>query len=316
MSQLQELFRANQFLIVISCSAAIAIWLLVQALRSWYTCGQFQANDKSASSNENRNSPVRIATDWSNTAWAFDSWFDSQLRLAGCRASRHVYILIAIAISLLCGAFVFVSTDDIVLAILGALFGLGACFLGLLIIQQWRKSCVEKCLPGIVDMLALSVQSGDSLSMAVEKTAAKVHGPPKRELSLCARQLQLGLPISQAMNELCSAFSLFELNLLASVIALHHQSGGNLAHLLRRLAMILHDRFQYRRQTASARAAGIMAALIIASVGPLLIIYYVFQQEFIGGLIASPTAHVYLVVALVLEIAGLIWIFGLSRSRI
>ncbi len=106
MSQLQELFRANQLLIVISCSAAIAIWLLVQALRSWYTCGQFQANDKSASSNENRNSPVRIATDWSNTAWAFDSWFDSQLRLAGCRASRHVSILIAIAISLLCGAFV------------------------------------------------------------------------------------------------------------------------------------------------------------------------------------------------------------------
>ncbi len=70
-----------------------------------------------------------------------------------------------------------------------------------------------KVLAGIVDMLALSVQSGDSLSMAVEKTAAKVHGPPKRELSLCARQLQLGLPISQAMNELCSAFSLFELNL-------------------------------------------------------------------------------------------------------
>ncbi len=165
-------------------------------------------------------------------------------------------------------------------------------------------------------MLARSVESGSALSTALSEVALKNREPIAREFRVMAGHLTLGVPMERVTHRIVRRYSTFECRMFGSTLRLHQKIGGNLAHMLRRLATVLEEREQYRRQLASATVAARISAAIVASAGPLLLLFYWIEGDYIAATLKNPAAQFYLGLALGFELVGLIWIFFLVRKEI
>jgi tight adherence protein B len=93
------------------------------------------------------------------------------------------------------------------------------------------------------------------------------------------------------------------------------RAGGSLPITLERLARVVRDRLSYQRQFRAATAAGRMSMIIILLAGPLVMAYMWFwQREYIQNFITSPQGHFLLVVAVILQIIGSLWVLSLIRA--
>ena len=82
--------------------------------------------------------------------------------------------------------------------------------------------------------------------------------------------------------------------------------GGNLATTLERLAAVIRDRVNYRRQLKAVTGASRVSVYVIAGLGPLLFAWlFVFNPEYGMGLWNDSTGRVMLLYAIISEIVGL-----------
>ena len=65
-----------------------------------------------------------------------------------------------------------------------------------------RASAIFKDLPDIIDMLAVAVEAGSGFEQALSIVVKNFHSPMADELGLMLREMELGLPRRQALQEL------------------------------------------------------------------------------------------------------------------
>ena len=118
------------------------------------------------------------------------------------------------------------------------------------------------------------------------------------------------------MRSLAYRVQVMEMRILATTLSVHRQAGGNLGETLDRMAHVVRERLTYRRQLRVATAAGRFSAALVSIAGVLLFCYmFVFQADYTHRLLSTPIGQSLLVLALVLEIVGLLWIWRLLRSE-
>jgi tight adherence protein C len=67
---------------------------------------------------------------------------------------------------------------------------------------QARSDAIFKDLPDIVDMLAIAVEAGSGFEAALSLVCQNFDSPFAAELSLALREMELGLPRKQALQQL------------------------------------------------------------------------------------------------------------------
>jgi tight adherence protein B len=109
---------------------------------------------------------------------------------------------------------------------------------------------------------------------------------------------------------------LTEFDLFTEVLATHSESGGNMPALLDRLAASMRDRNQFRGYFRAVTALGRATAIFLALAGPFgVLLYLVFQPELFARFLDAPEGRQITLVAAVLEVIGLVWLFFLLRRR-
>ena len=98
------------------------------------------------------------------------------------------------------------------------------------------------------------------------------------EFKECSKQLDLGLSIPAAVRAMSKRVPLTEMKILSATLSVYRQTGGSLATTLSRLATVFRERLTYQRQLRATTAAGRFSAMVVATVGPLLLIYLMFFQ--------------------------------------
>ena len=245
-----------------------------------------------------------------------DHRFERLVVESGWECSPLAACLLLVCCGLSLGGVFFLTTDNLLFAAFGVLFG-GLFSLGLLIVYRFRRmKAIGEQLPNVVDLLARAVRAGESLDQAIKLTGEKAGGPLAVEFRRCAGQLEMGLSISAAMRALAHRVQTLDMRILTNTLSVHQQTGGELVTTLDRLAVVLRDRLAYRRQLLATTAAGRFSAMLVASIGPLLFGYlFLFQPQYANKLLTLPLGQVLLVVAATLEIIGLIWIVRLLRPE-
>lgn len=169
-------------------------------------------------------------------------------------------------------------------------------------------------LPDVVSLLARSSRAGLEFQEALGLCQKMARGRLQGELQHCRRQLGLGRTVSGAMESLAGRLQLKELGLLATVLAVHRQTGGALADALDRLSTLLRDRIQFRRQMSAASSGGRLSALLIAPAAPLLFaILLLLNPEHVQVFFTTGLGRVFLGLGILLNISGIVWIVGLIR---
>jgi tight adherence protein B len=244
-----------------------------------------------------------------------DSWLERSLYWSALPISTTAAAWIAVFIVMTLGGAVFVASENELFAVVAALFGLAGLASFLELRKRQRLSKYEQQFPAALDLLARAVRAGESVEQAMEVVGESLHEPAGIEFQRCAGQLEMGLSLAACMRSLGHRVDQMDTRIFATTLSVHRDAGGNLPITLERLAEVIRDRMSYQRQLSSVTAAGRYSAMLIASVGPLLFLYFfLLQPQYGSKLTEDPMGRYVLAAAVVSEVIGIAWVMRLIRS--
>jgi len=155
--------------------------------------------------------------------------------------------------------------------------------IGFLIPRFWlnrrkagRLNAFNKQLPDTITLLANGLRAGSSFLQAVEMVVRESRPPISTEFSRVIREVNLGLPFEQAMENMVRRVRSDDLELMATAINIQHTVGGNLAEILDSIAFTIRERIrikgEIRTLTAQQRLSGYVVGFLPIGLAAFLFI--------------------------------------------
>ncbi len=127
-----------------------------------------------------------------------------------------------------------------------------------------RLNAFNKQLPDTITLIANALRAGSSFLQAIELVVREARPPVSTEFGRVIREVNLGLPFEQALENMVRRVKSDDLELMATAIAIQHTVGGNLAEILDSIAFTIRERVrikgEIRTLTAQQRLSGYVVA--------------------------------------------------------
>ncbi|MEA3640845.1 MAG: type II secretion system F family protein [Lamprobacter sp.] len=186
-----------------------------------------------------------------------------QLDQAG--VSRPAYQLLLLMFALGLGAAL-LTWQLVELPLAAPLSGLLVGSLPLVLLQvrkQRRMQQVEQELPDVLSMLARSLRAGLPLTQALKIVADDMDGVVPAEFGIVYTDLNYGGEIRAALDGLSERVPSPTIATLNTAIMIQRDTGGNLAHVIDQLENLARQRFRFKRQLKTFTASNRVAAWIV-----------------------------------------------------
>ncbi len=105
-----------------------------------------------------------------------------------------------------------------------------------------RRVAFERQLVDVLVLMSGAVRAGYSLQQALDAVAREMHAPASEEFRRVNYEVGLGLPISQALNNLSTRMQNADLYLVITAININYQVGGNLVTMLEAVTKTIRER--------------------------------------------------------------------------
>jgi len=191
-----------------------------------------------------------------------------QIHILQAHSSNTVATLILSSLGLfLAGyAMVWLFAPMILIDLAGGM-ALGSLPYGVLSWKRRRRiSAFNAVLAECIDMLARALRAGHSVVGALEMLAENSQEPAASEFGEIFKQINLGLPLREALLQLLDRVPSPDLRVLVTAILVQRDTGGNLVEILDRTVFVIRERLRVQGeiqvQTAQGRLTGwILTAL-------------------------------------------------------
>ena len=178
-------------------------------------------------------------------------------------------------------------------------------FIILRIKQRRRLRLFTQQLPDTLTLLVGALRAGHGLNQALDLVVEHLPAPMSAEMAKVVRAVNLGIPLTRALDEAVARIGSEDFNLLVVAINVHHETGGNLAVTLDIIGDTVRDRLrmlnEIRVLTAQQRFTGYVLALLPAVVG--LVIFFI-NPEYISDLFKPGWVRILPVSAVVMQVLG------------
>ena len=139
-----------------------------------------------------------------------------------------------------------------------------------------RLNAFNKQLPDTITLLANALRAGSSFLQAIELVVRESRPPISTEFARVIREVNLGLPFEQAMENMVRRVRSDDLELMATAITIQHQVGGNLAEILDSIAFTIRERVRIKGEintlTAQQRMSGYVVGFLPIGLASFLFI--------------------------------------------
>jgi tight adherence protein B len=244
----------------------------------------------------------------------FDQWFNRMVIECGLGFSPVTALLLIVFSGMLAAGATLVVTNNPLATTAAAVFLMFLTLVWFQIRRVRRMTEIQNQLPDVIDLMARAVHAGENLEQAIALVGDEMSDPLGAEFRWCSQQLDLGRTVSATMHSLTGRIRLIDMRLLATVLAVHRKTGGNLAMTLERLSVVSRDRLNYMGQMRATTGSGRISARMIAAAGPLLFLFLYFTQtDYMQRFFNDPFGRLLFATGVVLEIVGLIWIARLTK---
>jgi tight adherence protein B len=130
----------------------------------------------------------------------------------------------------------------------------------LLILRERRLRQCDKLLPEAIDLMARGLRAGHALPAVLEMVGEEVVEPLGSEFRNLHEEQTVGLPLREAVMNMVRRVPRDDMRFLATAILLQKETGGNLAVILDKTAVVARERERLRGQlkiyTAQGRITG------------------------------------------------------------
>lgn len=244
-----------------------------------------------------------------------DYRFNELMHQTGLDIAPEPAFLLMVFSGLLVGGVVFLWRNDVLQAVIAFAIGFVVPLVYYVLQRRSRLNTLREQLPGSMEMMARAVRAGETLDQAVEATGKGTAEPLGVEWRRTSRHLEMGLSVPAAMKSMIKRVPLMELRILSTALNVQRRTGGNLAAALERMSHVIRDRLSYQRSFQAATGSSRMATILIALAGPLVFAYMmIFQPDYMGQFFNLPGGLALLAIAGVLQLVGLVWVYGLLSN--
>lgn len=229
----------------------------------------------------------------------------TQLARANLKLTAGEFIAATIICMILFPAIVFILRRDIPLSLLAAVLGFFAPRWYVSYLQGKRLKAFNDQLGDIISMMVNGIRAGYSVLQAMEAVAKEMDEPASEEFSRVVKEVQLGLSLEQALDNLLRRVPSEDLDMTVTAIKVQQEVGGNLAEVLDTISFTIRERVrikgEIRALTAQARASGYVVSFL--PIGVALLVYAI-NPKFMGLMFTDPCGWMMLGVAAAGIISG------------
>ncbi|PYV18186.1 MAG: hypothetical protein DMG21_05850 [Acidobacteria bacterium] len=137
-------------------------------------------------------------------------------------------------------------------------------FIYLAVMRARRFSHFEELLPEAIDLMSRALRAGHAISSAIEMVSEESGDPISSEFRRVFEEQNFGLPLREAMLNLTDRMPIPDVRFLVTAILVQKETGGNLAEVLDKTAVVIRDRFRLRGQLRVYTAQGRLTGWILA----------------------------------------------------
>jgi tight adherence protein B len=203
--------------------------------------------------------------------------------------------------------FVFPGFQNVVALVGAVLIGLYAPRFYLKRRQAKRIAAFGQQLPDTITLLANSLRAGSSFLQGIELVTREARPPISEEFDRVVRDMQLGLAMQPALNNLVRRVASEDLELMVTAIQIQSQVGGNLATVLDSIAFTIRERVRIHAEintlTAMQRYSGYVITLLPVGLAGLL---FLISPTYMTAMFETPPEMLGLPAGVVFFLVGLI----------
>ena len=173
--------------------------------------------------------------------------------------------------------------------------------------QAKRLRSFAQQLPDTITLLANSLRAGSSFLQGIELVTREARPPISEEFERVVREMQLGVALQPALNNLARRVASEDLELMVTAIQIQSQVGGNLATVLDAIAFTIRERVRIQGEiqtlTAMQRYSGYVITLLPVGLAGIL---FLISPSYMTAMLEKPPEMIGLPMGIVFFIVGLI----------
>ena len=128
-----------------------------------------------------------------------------------------------------------------------------------------RLNAFNKALPDTITLIANALRAGSSFLQAIELVVRESRPPVSTEFGRVIREVNLGLPFEQALENMVRRVRSDDLELMATAISIQHTVGGNLAEILDSIAFTIRERVRIKGEIRTLTAQQRLSGYVVGS---------------------------------------------------
>ena len=167
----------------------------------------------------------------------------------------------------------------------------------------------EEHFPEALDLISRAVRAGHAFSAGMKMAAEEVDDPVGPEFRKTFDEQNFGLPLKESLDNLMIRVPLLDVQFFSTAVLIQRDTGGNLAEILDNLASVVRERFKILRQVRVHTAHGRMTGYVLMALPAFLAVALsIINPEHMNDLFRERTGQMLLIVAIVMQAIGFVWI--------
>ncbi|MGD0447120.1 MAG: type II secretion system F family protein [Candidatus Dormibacteria bacterium] len=236
-----------------------------------------------------------------------------RLARADLKVRPTEWVLISIGAAAVGGALLYLRFGAALFGLIGVVLGYAGAQFFVRFRQSKRTKAFNAQLSPTILQLSGSMKAGYTFAQAIDLTAKNMPAPMGSELGRVTREVQLGLPMNEALSRMVRRNDSEDLRLLLIAVQIQSQVGGNLAHILDTIEFTVRERVRIKGEikslTGQARAQGwVLICMPFGMAGILMLI----APSYFDPMLQKTAGQVLLGVAGFLVLCG----YGLIRRLV
>jgi tight adherence protein B len=216
-----------------------------------------------------------------------------------------LFIILSVALGFIGFGFGYLYLPQPLAAIAVGFVCLPAPYLFLKLAEKDYYKKFNHQLPEALDLLARAVRSGSALSGGLAMIGEELEDPISSEFAVAVDEINLGLTMTEAMENLCERVPLADLRFFSIAILVQKETGGNIGEILDNISRLIRERIQFKDHVAALTAEGRLSAMVLIGLPILMLIYmYLTNYDYLSLLWTEELGHYMIFGAIVLQIIG------------
>jgi tight adherence protein B len=150
--------------------------------------------------------------------------------------------------------------------------------LALKVLSGWRKKQFALQLAEALQLITSSLRVGHGIQRALLLVAEEGAPPLSSEFRRALAEIQVGVTVDVALQRISDRVESKEMDLVANVVAIQMQIGGNLAEIIERVGETIREREEMQNEVKALTAEGRMTAVVCIAMPPLMGLFQVWAN--------------------------------------